>query len=392
MLNVRKKIIRILDILITLLSTLFPRNNKLIVFGAWWGNKYDDNSRALFEYAVNNRKDIKAYWIASNKGVVKEVMQKGYPVLYSRSLHAVWVALRCGCLCYSTSHSDIGDNLKKYLGGCVLVNLWHGVPLKKIGWDDNITREKGGGFAYKIDQAVERFAKRKWYVICTSEQFINIYKSAFQKDSNHVLNLGQARNDYFFLKQEGEYKKRFLGKKIILYMPTHRCEGKKVMELDNILDLESIDSLCKRYGAVFLIKKHYYHRFEDEVGNRYENIYEITKDNPDTVKLLYDSDILVTDYSSCYIDYLLLDRPILFYCYDLEEYTLNDRELYFDYYQTIPGPICRSRKDLACELRNSLQGQDDFKEKRNKQLNFYYSKRNQGVVAPKQLNTILSLK
>ena len=61
---------------IVLFTTLIPRNKKMIIFGAWWGNKYDDNSRALFEYTVKNRPDIQAYWLSSNKNVVNSIIKK----------------------------------------------------------------------------------------------------------------------------------------------------------------------------------------------------------------------------------------------------------------------------------------------------------------------------
>ena len=372
------------------LTMIIPRNKKMIVFGAWWGNKYDDNSRALFEYTVNNRKDIETYWLSPNKAVVDKVRSLGYPVIYSHSIKAVLVSLRAGYECYCTSNTDIGRNLKKYLGGCTIINLWHGVVTKKIMYDNQISRKKHG-LINKMNLAVEKYAKPNWFVACTSEIYYPIFESAFRTSRDKILNIGQARNDYFFMDIPNPYKEKFLGKKIVLYMPTHRQEGKKSMNMYQILDLPLINEVLDKHNAVLIIKKHYYHRAEPSVGEEYGNIIEMTNENPDTPTLLKAADVLITDYSSCYNDYLLLNRPQIFYCYDMDDYLLNDREMYFDYYSNVPGPICKAVSELIKELNDVLSGKDNYKEKRQQQLDFFYSKENQGIVAPRQLETILSL-
>lgn len=376
--------------LIMMLSMLMPRNKKIILFGAWWGNKYDDNSRALFEYIVKNRPDIKAFWLSPNKTIVDEVLSLGFPAIYSKSFKGICLALRAGIECYCTSNTDIGANLVKFLGGCTIVNLWHGVVTKKIMYDDQITRNNIR-LIDKINIAIERFTKPKWFVACTSEIYYPIFESAFKVRRDKILNIGQARNDYFFKDDVNIYRERYVGKKIILYMPTHRQEGKKSMNMEIILDLPSMNSLLTKYNAVLLIKKHYYHREEPPVGDEFSNIIDMTNENPKTPILLKAADILITDYSSCYNDYLLLNRPQIFYCYDMDDYLLNDRELYFDYYSNVPGPICKSKIELNKELEDVLSGIDKYQQKRQQQLDFFYSKINQGIVAPRQIETILCL-
>ena len=361
-----------------------------MVFGAWWGNKYDDNSRALFEYVVKNRSDIKAYWFSSNKDIVKQVKELGYPVVYSHSFKAIYISLRTGYELYSTSNNDIGENLTKFLGGCTLINFWHGIPLKKIMYDNHVTPSRIGLIG-KIDRIIENIAKPNWYVICTSEFYHKVYQSAFRKDSSKILNLGQVRNDYLFNNLPNQYRDKYKGKKIIVYMPTHRQEGRQEMNMYNILNLQALDTLMNVHNAILLIKKHYYHRNEINVGDEYNNIKEVTHENPEAYIMLSAADILISDYSGAFIDYLLLKRPQLFFCYDFENYVMNEREMYVDYFSNAPGPICKNNDQLIKELEKMLMGKDEFVEKRQQQLDFYFSKENQGIVAPKQLEVILSL-
>lgn len=380
----------ILNHLILIISSILPRNHKLIVFGAWGGNKYDDNARQLFEYTVNNRPDIKAYWLSSNQQIVDEVLSRGFPAVNSHSLKAIYLALRSGYVYYCLGYGDIGQNLVYCLGGCILVNSWHGIPLKKIMADDNITRGDIG-IIMKLSNKIRDFVTPKSYVICTSEIFIPIYQSAFRKDKSKVLNLGQARNDYFFLEKDNIYRTLYKDRKIVVYMPTHRQEGRKKMNMYSILNLPKLNDLLRQHNSVLLIKKHYYHRKEQMVGDEFDCIKEITNDNPETPLLLSAADVLVSDYSSCYFDYLLLKRPEIFFCYDLDDYLTNDRDMYFNYLDVTPGPVCKTNDELVMELSRILSNNDKYKDQREKMLDFFYSKENQGIVSPKQLDTILNL-
>lgn len=377
--------------LILLFTRLFPRNRRIIIFGAWWGNKYEDNSRYVFEYTYKNRPDLKVYWFSPNKDVINEVIGLGFPAVYSYSLKAKWIAIRARYVYFCTSPNDIGQNIRNYIGGCTLIDSWHGIPIKKIMNDDEVTRGKITGFAKRL-QDIELLANPNWYVICTSKAFIPIYKSAFGKDDNHVLNLGQARNDFFYYEHENPYRELYPGKTIIVYMPTHRHEGKQVMDMYKILDLNKINALCKQNNAVLLIKKHYYHRNEDSIdNNEFECVKEVTNDNPKTPIMLSAADVLISDYSGAFPDHLLLHRPQIFYCYDIEDYLENDREMYFEYDKIVAGPICKNNNELLYELSELLSGNDSYKDLREKQLNFFYSKDNQQLVSPRQLEAILNL-
>ena len=385
----------IMHVAILLITKTLPRNRKLLIFGAWFGQKYDDNSRALFEYVHNSRKDLRAYWITVNKEVYSKMKEQGLPVYLNTSLKAILLALRARYYfsVVMLNGKDSGNNLSKYMGGIRIINLWHGLPLKKIVFDDQYHKDAYASktISGKIILWAEERVFSNTYHIATSEGIAKIYRSCFRSDEKHILKLGQARNDYFYTPHTNPYKERFESRKIILYMPTHRREGNQAMDMTKLLDLPTINDLCKKHNAVFLIKKHFYHTNEESLDYSYENIIEITGEKPSAQVLLDCADILITDYSSCYIDYLLLDRPILFYCYDLEDYLANDREMYFDYKSSVPGCICENKERLEAELSSTLDGNDNYKEKREYWRNFFYSKDNQQQVSPKLIDTIIKL-
>lgn len=393
--NIKHNCLAVLHVALLFITKAIPRNRKYMIFGAWFGLKYDDNSKALFEYIVNNRQDIRAYWITISKEVYSKMKENGLPVCLNTSWKAILLALRAR-YCFSVvmlNGKDSGKNLSKYMGGIKIINLWHGIPLKKIVFDDKYHKDAYASktLSGKIIQWAEERVFNNTYHIATSEGIAKIYRSCFRADEKHVLNLGQARNDYFYTPHTNPYKERFETRKIILYMPTHRREGKQTMDMTRLLDLPKINNLCKKHNAIFLIKKHFYHSNEEPLDHSYENIIEITNEKPSAQVLLDCADILITDYSSCYIDFLLLDRPILFYCYDLKDYLVNDREMYFDYMSSVPGCICENKERLESELTSILEGEDNDKEKREYWRNFFYSKDNQQLVSPKLIDAVLKI-
>ena len=373
------------------LSMIVPKNKKMMIFGAWMGRKYDDNPKYLFEYVVRNRQDIKAIWITEDKEIFFRLKEEGLPVCLSNTIKAKYLALRAKYVCTATGRIDIGSKNVKYLGNSYYINLWHGIPLKKIMYDDEYSIVNNNTFHNKIRDLLDKIPFRHYYVVSTSKKIGEIYKSAFKVSEDQVLQLGQPRNDCFFLNYENQYTKRFQGKKIILYMPTHRNEGKVHIKLDDIFNLEQLNTICKSSEAVFLVKKHFYHGGEKDITVGYDAIFDITNEITESQTLLDAADILITDYSSCYIDYLLLNRPIIFYNYDIENYKKNDRQMYFEYELVTPGKKCVNYSQLATELINLMNGEDGFKEERIKVRNLFYDPEVQGVVSSKIVDELLKI-
>ena len=113
----------------------------------------------------------------------------------------------------------------------------------------------------------------------------------------------------------------------------------------------------------------------------YPHIIDITNEDMDIQRLIMETEILITDYSSIYIDYLLLDSPLLFYCYDYEHYLANDREMYFEYEEVTPGVKAKSFDELLGQLKEVTVSGDSYgKEDRERVKNMFYCKKGQGPV------------
>ena len=161
--------------------------------------------------------------------------------------------------------------------------------------------------------------------------------------------------------------------------------------MHTLLNLDAINELCTKHNSIFLIKKHFFHSKELSLtSGEYSNIFELTNENIKAQELIDAADILISDYSSVYIDYLLLDRPEIFYSYDLQDYLSTDRDMYTPYIQEyIPGRICETKEALEHELDSVLSGVDNYSSQRKKIRDYFYSSSNQSSVSAKQIDTIL---
>ena len=154
------------------------------------------------------------------------------------------------------------------------------------------------------------------------------------------------------------------------------------------IDYGKLSAMLEKYGWVFVIKQHRW--VTHTTRTQYPNIIDITHENYDLDPqlILKYSDLVITDYSSCYTDFLLLDRPVMFFCYDLDEY-LDRWELNFDYDYVTPGPKVWNSDQLIAELEKILQGNDEYEEERQRVKRVFYSPWNQQAVTGKQLDYIL---
>ncbi len=376
-----KRLKAVLEICGMALSSLSPRRSDLVLFGSWFGNRYDDNPRFLHEYAAG-RPGVRCVWMTRSAQVRERLEAKGQEVCMMGTPKALGLLLRAGRVVYSVGPGDVGPLAA--MGGAVIVNLWHGVPIKRVG---ALLEEKPSRFWDWIRRARSRLSRI--YAFSTSEQVSQLYGRVFRLDQSHILDLGQSRTDYFFSDHLNPLRQAWPGKRIILYMPTFRQMGKQRRDMQSVLDHAALDAFCADRGVVFLIKEHYYVSPTD--SERYENVVHVQDGAYSAQELLDAADILVTDYSSCFVDYLLLDRPQVFYAYDYDDYKDRDRDFIFDYSKTVPGRVCRSFDGLVQELDAILGGSDAFAGKRREMTDFYFSPSNRGPVAAKQLETILEL-
>lgn len=224
-----------------------------------------------------------------------------------------------------------------------VIQLWHGAgAFKKFGYDsiDDIPIDYKGN------------VHRNYNLVTVSgDECVKHFSSAMRVMSDEdckVLPLGIAVTDKYYDREyidgcRAKFRYEYpdaVGKRIVLWAPTFRGNASEA----RLYGEDSIDALIEYYngvGDVYLIKS--VHPHSDNKNNL---------QRMNTSELMVISDVLITDYSSVFFDYLLFDKPIIFYAPDFDEYK-EGRGFYLDY-SSLPGTIIKN--DFSGEaLKNAIE-------------------------------------
>lgn len=364
----------IIHLPIIILSKIVKRKENIWVFGTWFGDKYNDNSKYLFEYVNNNCPDIKAIWLTTNKKTLNIIRQKKYNAYLTYSFMGYFYSLiaKYGFIC--TGFNDLNIYT---LSNMRIINLWHGIPLKKIMNDNKFQpcNQKQNFIIHAIKKYLNRFRNFQFYTtLVDSDLMKNIFEKAFYGHSQRIDIIGQARCDSFFI---NNFKNLFVEKlvklkkenyKVGIYMPT--CRNDKLYNefweyFTN--ELNNLNMKMKNMNIVLLIKLHYYQlKRLKSITNTFSNLILIKDEDieQDVYSILPITDFLITDYSSIFFDYLFTNKPIFFCPFDIQEYLKRDDEMYFDYETIIPGKKANTWEELYKNLEEYVQGIDTYKEQR----------------------------
>ncbi|MCG3714074.1 CDP-glycerol glycerophosphotransferase family protein [Aliarcobacter butzleri] len=324
------------------------------------------NNKALYLHCIKNK--IDTIILTNNKEQIEELKQSNLPYQILDTKESDYEIATAKYIVFDQGNYTYLPPLHHTQK---TIQLWHGVGLKKMSKMCNITYD---------------------YFISTSSWTNETnFKNIFQAKS--FLNLGYARNDIFF-RQEDDLDLIFCDrkiyeiiknsqKKVILYMPTHR-ENRSSLELD----FEKLNQNLQKIDAIFIVKIHpmvleYYKTIQTK---EYSNIF-FHNGYGDIYPLLKYVDILVSDYSSIIYDFLLLNKPIIFYIYDIEEYKKNV-QLLFDYDEFSPGIKVKTQE----KLENAFLEEDKYIEKREAIKNLFFDKIAQNISSKNIIDTILKEK
>lgn len=379
------KIFRILafplSFLLSILSMIFPKDKSIWVFGAWFGQRYSDNSRYLFEYVCMNKPEIRAVWLTRNRKIADGIERTGREVYTVNSLKGFWVALRAASVFISSDMIDINPAA---CNGALKVQIWHGIPLKKIGLDYKIPGTPDYPFYLRILKKIWwKMFYRYDLVISSSPIVSERFATAFGVRKERILLTGYPRNDVILsgntprVDAFEELRTRWNADKVVFYAPTFRGQRGDGRDLFCGLDMQKLKKSLISHNAAFFIKLHFVQRDQTTLSNSEINQYHMhlfsEEEAPDINYLLPHTDLLITDYSSVYFDYLLLNRPIIFTPFDIENYNTLDREFYEDYDQATPGPKCRNWEEVIKTLDDILNGNDMYRQSRIEKRDVYHA-------------------
>ena len=241
--------------------------------------------------------------------------------------------------------------------GTRMVQLWHGCgAFKKWGLS---TGEKSFGSSTEEQR---RWPAHQNYTLCSvsSREVIPCYEEAFGLGPGVVKALGVPRTDWYFdearVKAAGDrVRRRFPGKKIMVYAPTFRGET-RAAKMPEGLDAGALNNV---FGEewVLLIKRHPFVKEKvritlDKNATMGDTLFahDVTEDFT-MPQLLAAADLVITDYSSVIFEAALLGKAMVFFAPDLEGY-YDARGFYYPYDESfLPGPVVRDNLQLIGAVR-----------------------------------------
>jgi CDP-glycerol glycerophosphotransferase (TagB/SpsB family) len=349
------------------ISFLFPRNKNIWLFGSTFGRRFADNPRYLYTYLVNNKSKIRPIWITRNEDVFLLLRNNNLEVYMANSLKGYWFALRGGVYIYDNYSKDINFWLS---GRALKFNTWHGIPLKMIQMDNkfDFVRHPKNSLS-KLRWSLRRLSDEKPsdYVLTTSKFLKDIFSSAFAT-KNVVISCyprvemldGRLKNNLLMTSEQeicvNMSQNKRDKKKIIIYMPTFRnseADFFKAIRIDEFL------KFLETYDIIFYAKLHPKSNNMQKFSSiNHANLVVVDKDS-DPYTYLGLTDMLITDYSSIYFDYLVTNKPIIFFAYDLDVYLSESREMYFAYDAITPGCHAKTMEELTNAIKDILIEHND---------------------------------
>ena len=324
------------------------------LFSSTDNSHYNYNSRYLFEYVKENLPEITPLFVI-NDSELRNSLSSKYGKQYfieTESIQGIRQALSAGVWFTSAGLPAYGIGLHKKR---LIINLWHGVPLKKIALLDPNLKKAARIYFKKI------FSENYTCILTTSHELIPLMARSFAVSEDKIKVWGQPRNDGLFQKNDC---REILGQlfpdlpeytKTVLYAPTFRDYGQVQLFPFKDFDQEQLEAFLEEKNMLLFIRTHVAEQGSAApyLGKRIRFLGN--EQAEDVTGILNIFDCLITDYSSIYIDYLLTDKPMIFLPYDRQHY-LDGRGMNFDYDDVTPGPKPETFNDFL----DALSPKEDF--------------------------------
>jgi len=384
--KLKEIIIFVLNLPIYWISFFVPKNKYLWVFGAWNGDKFSDNTRYLFEYVNKKHPEIHAIWLTKNREVLKLIKKKGYRAYLTYSLKGYLISMNAKLGIVSHLISDIN---RFTCCRMKIIHLWHGHAVKPIFcMDKDKTRKKEFLLKKKLSY-IFPFLNRdinfnNAMITTLSDKTKSIFSQAFNNEN--IVVTGCPRNDGLFINNCSKFEiynlllnYRKHGFKLGIYMPTYR----KNIDFDIVnyftQNSDIITMRLKELKVILAIKLHPFNfkkffikKYDDNIERN--NILKI-KDGEieqDIYSILPVFDFLITDYSSIFIDYLLLERPIIFAPFDKDQFFKINGNLLYNYNEVTPGPKAKNWDEVLKYIEEVINNPNKYKKERESVRNIFH--------------------
>ena len=364
--KLKRLIVNLVSPVLSLANKFFSKEPNTIFFYCA-NDLLNDNSRAIFDYLIENKLNEKYKIVCglNNPSIYEDLVHKN--VSFVSKSKCVIQYMTSGVVFYCMGKLPIKPTKNQ-----MVINMWHGVPLKKIGLLSNVSNGKEFFFSY---------------VCAPSETWRPIMASAFGCPLENVIICGEPKADKLLIPKKDRKEK------IIVWTPTFRqsdylgyCDSKQpnLLPLFERRDWDELnDYLLKREIKMF-VKLHPMQNLYGLDSFKLSNLYIFSakafeKECGDVFELLSQSDALISDYSGIALDYLVLDRPICYVVDDYDDYEKTRGFVFNDVFEYMPGTKAYIRDDIYNFIEQVSNNIDLYKNERmlvNSKVNKYTDGKN----------------
>lgn len=360
-----------------------PRDEKIVLMGAWSGKRFSDNTRFLYQYLSDHKEELgltHVVWVSRDAELVEELVQMGYEAYEmesEESIHYHKVA-KYHIICNSANMDGAlpGDILVQYSCGAVKINLWHGLGgIKGVEFASGQYARLKAAHPFKCG-VKEFFNRQKWYRVLlnriggwgdckyatTTPQQTNILKKYFMRPDSYFVPCGYPRNGQCpaYRKDEQEVID-FLKERTnrILYLPTFRDSNANYVEP---LKDEKFCELLKGQDVLWIEKAHGADTSTLITGEGATDLPVLRLDSTFDINILLPLvDVIVTDYSSVVWDGIYHRKPLIFYVPDFAYYRDEDRGFMMKPEEFLLGEVTYSIEEFCQAIEKHVGAFDTLR-------------------------------
>jgi CDP-glycerol glycerophosphotransferase len=338
-----------------------PSDPSVIIFECFLGRRYGGSPRALYEAMLDDPRfaESRFVWPLRNPAHAAEFDQLADPRTSVVKYRSPEYYRSYGRARTWISNSILAPELVPRHGQ-IYVQTWHGTPLKRIGLDVIETTETALNGKAEIDDRYRLEATKVTKFLSASPFTTRVFASAFglpaDGPDSPFVETGNPRNDTLVAATAAdahEARARFgipADKRVVLYAPTWRDDQHDPTSGYVYRDPLDVGALRKALGDEYVVLFRMHYLITNNLDLAAHQGFAIDVSSVDEInELCLASDVLVTDYSSVYFDFALLDRPMVFYMHDVDRYGTALRGFYFPV-SDVPGPMATTQDELVAAL------------------------------------------
>lgn len=316
------------------------------------------NDRAVFE-TVKNDPQIRKIVLTRNKpvqldGVNVEIVPLQSRAGQERLIQSRYIFVKHAPRINAPYPLDTG--LHRF------INLWHGIPLKRVGHASLDT-------ASQRSHLETEHAYNHAIIASSQTDRLAMAASFYPLNFHDIWVTGLPRNDHIvrderllpddFKAQLKQLRTALDGRRLVLFAPTFRNAQARGYYPFSKHEREALAECLNRHHAVLGIREHMAdnaHSYSQSFCVWDMPAISLDRAGYPEIELLYrEADLLVTDYSSCFFDFMLTGKPEICFAYDLDHYANHERGLFYPLEDVFPGPVCTDFDALLAALDNTLR-------------------------------------